>query len=47
VTSPTEIPATGVCTGTPASIRESIPPQTLAMEVDPFDSMTSLEIRMA
>ena len=39
--------ATGVWIGTPASISASIPPQTLAMEVDPFDSMTSLEIRMA
>ena len=33
--------------GTPASINASIPPHTLAMDVDPFDSMISLEIRMA
>ena len=33
--------------GTPASISASIPPQTLAIEVEPFDSITSLEMRMA
>jgi hypothetical protein len=34
-------------TGTPASISASIPPHTLAMEVEPLDSMISLEMRMA
>ena len=33
--------------GTPASISASIPPHTLAMEVEPFDSMISLEMRIA
>src|SRR5881275_2847172 len=47
VTSPTEIPATISFTGTPASISASIPPHTLAIEVDPLDSMISLEIRIA
>ena len=47
VTRPTEIPATGVLIGTPASISASMPPQTLAIEVEPFDSMISLEMRMA
>jgi len=31
----------------PASINARVPPQTLAMEVDPFDSMISLVTRMA
>ena len=47
VTRPTEMPATGVLIGTPASISASIPPQTLAIEVEPFDSITSLEMRIA
>ena len=42
-----EIPATGVFTGTPASMSASMPPHTLAIDVDPFDSMISLEMRMA
>ena len=41
------MPATGVLIGTPASISASMPPQTLAIEVEPFDSMISLEMRMA
>ena len=47
VTSPIEIPATGVFSGTPASMSASVPAHTLAMEVDPFDSMISLDMRMA
>ena len=47
VTSPTEIPATGVLTGTPASMSASIPPHTLAIELEPFDSMISLVMRTA
>ena len=41
------MPATGRLIGTPASIRASTPEQTLAIEVEPFDSMTSLVTRMA
>ena len=38
---PIAIPATGFEIGTPASIRERQPPQTLAIEDEPFDSMIS------
>ena len=41
------MPATGVLIGTPASISARTPAQTLAIEVEPLDSMTSLETRMA
>ena len=41
------MPATGVLIGTPASISASIPPQTLAIEVEPLDSMISLVMRIA
>ena len=41
------MPATGVLIGTPASINASMPQQTLAIEVEPFDSITSLVMRMA
>jgi len=41
-----EIPATGAIMGTPASMRESVAPQTLAIEVEPFDSMISDVTRM-
>ena len=47
VTSPQLIPATGLLIGTPASIRARTPAQTLAIEVEPFDSMISLLTRMA
>jgi hypothetical protein len=39
------IPATGANTGTPASIRESDPPQTVAIDVEPLDSKTSDTMR--
>lgn len=41
------MPATGAFKGTPASRRARVPPQTEAMEVEPFDSIISEEIRMA
>ncbi len=41
------MPATGVLIGTPASMRARQPPQTEAIEVEPFDSMISEETRMA
>jgi hypothetical protein len=33
--------------GTPASMSDSVPAQTEAIDVEPFDSMTSLETRIA
>ena len=44
---PTLMPATGRIIGTPASISASVPPQTVAIEVEPLDSMISLVTRMA
>ena len=38
---PMAIPATGAFTGTPASIRERLLPHTVAIELDPLDSVTS------
>ena len=38
-------PATGCEIGTPASISERQPPQTLAIDEEPFDSMMSLTMR--
>ena len=35
------MPATGALIGTPASISESVEPQTDAIDDDPFDSMIS------
>ncbi len=35
------MPATGADSGTPASIIESVPPQIVAMEEEPFDSSVS------
>ncbi|OQA01556.1 MAG: hypothetical protein BWY69_01333 [Planctomycetes bacterium ADurb.Bin401] len=35
------MPATGSRIGTPASISASVPPQTDAIELDPFDSVMS------
>ena len=39
--SPIAIPATAALTGTPASISERLVPHTVAIELDPFDSVTS------
>ena len=39
-------PATGALIGTPASISDSEVPQTLAMELEPFDSRISDTTRM-
>ena len=41
VTRPHEIPAQGFETGTPASINAIEPPQILAIEVEPFELITS------
>ena len=35
------MPATGALIGTPAAISERVEPQTDAIEVEPFDAMTS------
>ncbi len=43
---PMAMPATGLRIGTPAFIRESEEPQTVAMEDDPLDSRTSETTRM-
>ena len=40
------MPATGAAIGTPASISASVAPQTVAMELEPFDSRMSLTTRM-
>ena len=40
-TKPIEMPATGLLIGTPAAIKPSVAPQTLAMELEPFDSRMS------
>ena len=40
-TRPIAIPATGDLIGTPASIIESVEEQTDAMEVEPFEDITS------
>ena len=40
-TRPIAIPATGERTGIPASIRAKLEPQTLAIELEPFDSVIS------
>jgi hypothetical protein len=44
---PMLMPATGRIMGTPASISASVPPQTVAMELEPLDSIISLVTRMA
>ena len=44
---PMLMPATGRFIGTPASSNANVPPQTLAIEVEPFDSMISLVTRTA
>jgi hypothetical protein len=43
--SPIATPAQGALRGTPASIMARAPPQTLAIEEDPFDSRISETIR--
>ncbi len=43
--SPMAIPATGALMGTPASISDRVPPQTVAIEEEPFDSRMSETIR--
>ena len=40
------MPATGAAIGTPASISDSVPPQTVAIEDEPFDSRMSLTPRI-
>ena len=47
VTRPTLMPTTGVLIGTPASRSARMPPQTEAIEVEPYDSHTSLLMRIA
>ena len=44
---PMLMPATGRIMGTPASMRAREAPQTVAIEVEPLDSMISLVTRMA
>jgi hypothetical protein len=46
VTSPIATPATGLRIGTPASMSASVLPQTLAIEVEPFELKTSETSRM-
>ena len=41
LTRPMATPATGAFSGTPASMSASDEPQTLAMELEPFDSVIS------
>ena len=43
--SPMATPATGLVTGTPASISAMLPAHTLAMDEEPFDSSTSALMR--
>ena len=46
VISPIEMPATGAFNGTPASSSDKVAPHTLAIEVEPFDSIISHVARM-
>ena len=39
-------PATGLLIGTPASISARVPPQTVAIEDEPFDSRMSETMRI-
>ena len=41
LTKPMAIPETGALSGTPASIKERVEPQTEAMEVDPLEDIIS------
>ena len=40
------MPATGALIGTPASISASVPPQTVAIDDEPFDSRISETMRI-
>ena len=44
---PIAMPATGALIGTPASISDSVEPQTLAIDVEPFELSTSDTSRSA
>ena len=44
--SPMAMPATGALIGTPASISDRQPPQTEAIDEEPFDSRMSETMRM-
>ncbi len=46
LTSPMEMPATWSVIGTPASISDSVPPHTEAIDDEPFDSVMSETTRM-
>src|ERR1041384_5930325 len=46
ITRPIATPATGAFNGTPASIIAKAPPQTVAIDDDPFDSVMSETIRI-
>jgi hypothetical protein len=46
LTRPTEMPATGLLIGTPAAIRPSVAPHTLAIELEPLLSRMSEMMRM-
>ena len=46
VTRPMAMPPTCAASGTPASINASEAPQTVACELEPFDSRMSLTTRM-
>ena len=46
LTKPIAIPATAALRGIPASMRAKLEPQTLAMELEPFDSVISDTTRM-
>ncbi len=43
---PMAMPATGDLMGTPASISDRQPPQTAAIDDEPFDSSVSLTMRI-
>ncbi len=43
---PIAMPATGRVIGTPASMSASVPAQTLAIEVEPFDASDSATMRI-
>src|SRR5262249_11207564 len=45
-TSPIAIPAIGALLGTPASMSDSVEPQTDAIDVDPFEDSTSETTRI-
>ena len=46
ITRPIATPATGAFSGTPASIKERMPPQIEAIEDEPFDSVMSETMRI-